>query len=381
MLLLVKKDLKKFFSKDILEIIGYFIIWRLVLLFVAFFGSGRYPINAVFYDSGFSLYKAWANWDGVHYLNIAASGYLANLKTMIFFPGYPMLVKLASFIFGDYFLSAYFISHLFALGSVIVLYKFTCLRFKKEVARMSVKLFLIFPSAFYLVAAYSESSFIFFTILSFYFAYQKKWFLASVAGFFASITRVIGVLIVIPLILEYLNQINFSVNRIKKDFMWFILVPAGMFSYMYYLYITVGNPFYFLTLQNTYYRSTSPFNPLTVLVNYFNNLRVGFFRGDNVFITSMLMDYLLTIFVFILSFFVLKKIRASLGVYTLLSILIPALTGSLAANQRYALSAFPIFILLALVSKNSLTNFGITVIFSMLLAVSMTMFINGYWVA
>lgn len=364
----MKKSLLKFFSKEILQIIGLIFLWRLALLFIAFYGSGRYPIKGIFYDGGgkINLYKAWANWDGVHYLSIAANGYLADLKTMIFFPGYPLLVKLASLIAGDFFLAAYLVSHLSAILSSIMLYKFVLLKFNKEIAQRAIFYFLIFPSSFYLVAAYSESTFILFAILSFYFAYQKRWLLTSIFGFMASLTRVIGVVIMVPLILEYLTQINFSFKKIRTNFLWLFLIPLGALIYMFYLSNTVGDPFYFLTLQNTYYRSTHPINPFIVLANYPSKLTL---------------DYLLTIMVLIFSWFIFKKIRASLGVYTFLMILIPVLTGSLTGNQRYALAAFPIFILMAQITKNNLLNLFLTIIFLMLLSVSMTLFINGYWVA
>lgn len=368
----MKKNLLKFFPKEILQIIGLVTLWRLALLFVAFYGSGSFPIKGIFYDVGveINLYKAWANWDGVHYLSIAANGYLANLKTMIFFPGYPLLIKLASLLVGDFFLAAYLVSHLSAVLSSIMLYKFVLLKFNKEIAQRTIFYFLIFPSSFYLVAAYSESTFILFVILSFYFAYQKKWLLAAIFGFMATLTRVIGAIIIIPLILEYLTQINFSLKKIRANFLWLFLILLGPLLYMFYLSNTVGDPFYFLTLQNTYYRSTDPQNPLVVLLSYFNNLKIGF-----------LLDYLLTIMVLIFSWFIFKKIRASLGLYSFLMILIPVLTGSLTGNQRYALVAFPIFILMAQISKNKLVNLFLTIIFLMLLAVSMTLFINGYWVA
>lgn len=369
-------------KKEIWQIIALFIVWRLVLYFVAFFGSSRFPINSIFYDEGttFSLYKAWANWDGVHYLSIAGGGYLADLKTMVLFPGYPLLIKLTSFLFGDLFFSAYLVSHVAAIGSLVMLYKFVMLLFSKEIAQRAIFYFLIFPSSFYLVAAYSESTFIFFALLSFYFSFKKRWFLASVFGFGASFTRVIGVLIIIPLILEYLKQINFSRKLLKANFLWLALIPTGTFSYCFYLLNTAGNPFYFLDLQNNF-RSTDPVNPLIVLVDYFNNLRISFLKGDVGFTTIILLDYLLTIMVLVLSLFIFKKIRASLGIYTFLIILIPTLTGSLAGNQRYALAAFPIFILLAKITRNNLVNQGLTIIFLLLLALSLVLFINGYWVA
>lgn len=369
-------------KKEIWQIIALFIVWRLALFFVAFFGSGRFPINTNFFDEGttFSFYKAWANWDGVHYLSIAGNGYLADLKTMVLFPGYPLLVKLTTFLFGDLFFSAYLVSHLAAIGSLIMLYKLVLLLFNKEIAQRAIFYFLIFPSSFYLVAAYSESTFILFALLSFYFSFKKRWFLASVFGFGVSLTRVIGVVIIIPLILEYLKQINFNRKKIKANFLWLTLIPMGAIFYCLYLLNTVGNPFYFLDLQNAV-RSTNPINPLVVLVNYSNILKVSFLKGEMGFTTMILIDYLLSIMVLVFSWFIFKKIRASLALYTFLIILIPTLTGSLAGNQRYALAAFPIFILLAIFAKNDLVNQGLTIISLMLLALSLTLFINGYWVA
>lgn len=60
------------------------------------------------------------------------------------------------------------------------------------------------------------------------------------------------------------------------------------------------------------------------------------------------------------------------------AILIPLSTGTLMSIGRYILPLFPTYILLASI-KNSYLKFGISLIFALLLAMNITLFVNNYW--
>ncbi len=113
------------------RILGLFLIWRIALIVVAYFGAGRFPLvsnggpGAISKIQTFDFFKSWAQWDGGHYVGIAENGY-AYIFQHAFFPLYPILIKLIGVLtFGNYFLSAYLISNLAAFGTLYFLYKYT----------------------------------------------------------------------------------------------------------------------------------------------------------------------------------------------------------------------------------------------------------------
>jgi len=150
------------------------------------------------------LIYPWANFDGVRYLSIAGRGYISEAA---FFPLYPILIRFFSGIFGTgatfgfiQFISGLLISNIFFLLSLIIFYKLIRLDFSKKIAKKTILKLLIFPTSFFFASIYSESLFLFLTLLSFYFARKGKWISASISAFFLSVTRLVGVLILPALI-------------------------------------------------------------------------------------------------------------------------------------------------------------------------------------
>ncbi|HEU4782720.1 MAG TPA: hypothetical protein VFS83_05210, partial [Ktedonobacterales bacterium] len=58
-----------------------------------------------------SMLDAWFRYDAINYVNIAAQGYMTP-KDSAFFPLYPILIYIGSFIFGNTVLTAMIVSNL-----------------------------------------------------------------------------------------------------------------------------------------------------------------------------------------------------------------------------------------------------------------------------
>ncbi len=112
----------------------------------------------------------------------------------------------------------------------------------KKVA--NILLFLLaFPTAFFFIATYSESLFLFLTTLSLYYARKNRWFLSAITTMLLAVIRLPGILLVFVLIYEYevsklgLKEVIKSTFGIKK-----ILVPFTLFfinlKHFYCLLIT-----------------------------------------------------------------------------------------------------------------------------------------------
>src|SRR3989339_2053777 len=119
-------------TKVIKKLIFLFIIWRLLLLGVAYlspiiipqFGA-RFPyFEGRLISSGLPQFIwSFGNFDGVHYLGIAQNGYLYQY-TQAFFPLYPLLIKLVSPItFGNLLIAGLLVSNTAFLIGLIVFQK------------------------------------------------------------------------------------------------------------------------------------------------------------------------------------------------------------------------------------------------------------------
>jgi hypothetical protein len=153
-----------------------------------------------------ALVNVWMRWDTAWYLKIAASGYSANDASTAFMPLYPWLIKSVGFLLGgNLMLAAILISNLFAILAVILLYELATLETRIKVnATQSVLTLLIFPTGFFLLAAYTESLFLALILASWLFAMHKKWWAAGIMGALATLCRLQGALLSPVLLCLYL---------------------------------------------------------------------------------------------------------------------------------------------------------------------------------
>ncbi|HYE67045.1 MAG TPA: mannosyltransferase family protein [Anaerovoracaceae bacterium] len=196
------------------------------------------------------LLSAWASWDSGWYLSIIKEGYALSgpvsqvQSNIAFYPLYPYLVKIVSWpvyslIPKDMVLIGFgvLLANCFLLGAMYLLYKLITLVFSDvELAERSILYMLVFPTAFYFSCFYTESTFLFFAVASFYFAKTNKWLLASLMAALASLSRPLGVTIVVPLVFMYLEAAGWNFRKLRPDFLLLGLAPAALLLYMIGLY-------------------------------------------------------------------------------------------------------------------------------------------------
>lgn len=374
-------------------IVAIVVIWRAVLWLFAFVARHRLDLLA---DPGYGkisaweaavhpLFAMWAHWDSGFYLEIARWGYFFDqtkgIYNTIFFPLYPFLIALFSFIFGsNLVLSGIIVSLTSTILACLFLYKLARLDLEENEAKRSIFYLLLYPTAVFLAAVYNESLFIFLTCASFYFARKNRWFFAGIFGFFAALCRPQGILLLPALFLEYLEQREFNFKKIKLNFLNLIWIPAGLFAFMYYLHLKFGNAFLFLTQQNFFNRQTNLVftDIIPTLKKYLTDF---FFPHPNFFPEYLIRDIEFVFFCLflVLAIFIFFSFRMSYGFYVFLGLLFPLLTGTLTSIQRYTILLFPAFIFLAKLGRKQSINFIITLIFSLFLGLFTILFVNWYW--
>src|SRR3989338_656715 len=241
-------------------ILVLFLIWRLFLFFTAFWGSfilpfqPRFPYADVFLISSDLPAFVWsfANFDGVHYLTIARSGYAAQF-TQVFFPLYPLLLSVFQKIL--YFINPLAISlivtNLFFLAGLYLFNQLLRIDYKPKEISWMVLFLLLFPTSFYFAGLYTESLFLILILLCFYLARRKMWLLAAITAGLASSARLVGIFLLPALFWEYLqdksNVRGQLLNVLKSPILY--IAPLGLISYMIYLQINFGDALYFWHAQ------------------------------------------------------------------------------------------------------------------------------------
>jgi hypothetical protein len=134
--------------------------------------------------------------DALWFLRIAADGYRPDDGSAAFFPLYPLVTRVVSWLTGGRtLLAALLVSNLAFFGALLVLYRLTARTYSDAVARRTIVYVSVFPTAFFFLAPYSESLFLLLSVSAFWFARDDRWWLAALAGAAAALTRSVGVLI------------------------------------------------------------------------------------------------------------------------------------------------------------------------------------------
>jgi hypothetical protein len=195
------------------------------------------------------LLGVWQRFDTLWYLRIAAQGYAPHDGSTVYFPLYPMLIRLlGTLFFGNYLLAALVVSNLAFVGVLFCLYRLTERQFGVTGARRSALYLAIFPTAFFFLAAYTESLFLLLTLAAFLAAHEKRWWLAGTMGFLASLTRLQAIVLVVPLVYMYFRDRSSHPSRLGPDMLGPIIIPLGAVLFVAYQYLMVGSA----PLINTY---------------------------------------------------------------------------------------------------------------------------------
>lgn len=369
--------MSQFLRSKIARILYLFLIWRILLFTIAFFApifipqfGAKFPYFEETLISSNLPHFVWAfgNFDGVHYLRIARDAY-AYQYTQAFFPLYPILIKITSYItLGNLLISALLVSNLSFLAGLLVFYNFVKKTYNDNVAFWSCLFLVSFPTSFYFGAVYTEGVFFLMVISGFYLSKTGKIWQASVVGALSSATRFVGIFLAPSLIK----------SKKLKDLIPVLIVPMGLVSYMIYLQIKFNQPFYFLTSQSVFGQDRS--TTIVLLPQVFWRYLKIVATTKGFALSNAVLELAATVFAISILATGAKKVQKQWLIFAWLVVLTPALTGTLASMPRYILVAFPIFVVLAKLRSTPI-KILILSIFVCLLAVATAFFTQGYWVA
>jgi 4-amino-4-deoxy-L-arabinose transferase-like glycosyltransferase len=291
-----------------------------------------------------NLVTAWERFDALWFLRIATAGYVDGDGSAVFFPLFPLLIRVLSPILGGHPLAAAFlVSHAAAFGSMVVLYFLTAGEFDERTARRAVLYLALFPTSFFLLAPYSESLFLLLVLASLWAARRRWWWAAGLAGAGASATRNLGILLVVPLAVEAVHQWRERRDRraLLMSLLWSAVAAAGAVAYLVYWQTSAGDSLAPIHQQQNWQRETS--FPLATLVRgTVEAFRwVGQYPGG-----YHLLDWLVAVPAVLAAAWVVLRTRPVFGAYTVFSLAAPLsyvfLPRPFMSLPRFLLVVFPI---------------------------------------
>lgn len=147
----------------------------------------------------FLLAGVWQRWDACWYAKIATYGYEAGTNAVTFFPLLPALMALGGRLLGSVTVAGLVVGFVASVVGLAVVHRLVAVDFGRAVASRTILYLLVFPSAFFLLAPFTEGLFLATAATALYGARTGRWGLALGAGFLAGLTRTPGVLLALPL--------------------------------------------------------------------------------------------------------------------------------------------------------------------------------------
>lgn len=168
-------------------------------------------------------------------MRIAQMGY--SYPAYAFMPAYPFMIRIANLLTGEWLVSSFIVSFLLGIAAVPMFQLLAEEYMNKSQALTATLLFFFFPSVFFTTSiAYSESLFAVAIIGSWLFCLRKNWVLSTAFAVMATLSRVYGLLIALPLVLRLLRG-----ERRKAAFLVMFISLVTFLGWNYYLFNLTGD--------------------------------------------------------------------------------------------------------------------------------------------
>lgn len=381
-------------------IVTWFLVWRLLLIFVVIVAALFVPTTGKFFPEllwqrGLPPWVwAWANFDGVHYVSIAKSGYFFNQQP--FFPLYPFAIQLVNELVGFHrFPNGYIISAQVVSSAAFIISLFLVVKLLKEeksegLTRWVLGTIFLFPTAFFYTAAYNDALFLLFSCLTILWCRQRQFLLAGVAGALATLTRLNGLALIFLVLAEYVG-LGWTWRdwgaKLRRIVSWealhasgVLFIPAAFLSYLFYIQKQFDTWRWIFTSMSVWQQDKLTF-PVQVFWRYLKILFLD--RSLSFTYWIAVMEFGFVLFYLFLLLYGIKKIRFSFWIFCAVSLLMPMLTGTFQGMPRYILHLSPMFFILGILLSRlpRSISYSMLILFGIGQIILLSLFSRGWFIA
>jgi hypothetical protein len=325
------------------------------------------------------VFDAFSRWDAWHYTRIALSGYpVDDAARAAFFPLFPTLVRGLAEITGRtdqpaLFASAVVVANVCLLLATMALIALARLDLGERDARRAAWYLLAFPTSLFLSAGYAESLLLALTLGAILACRSGHWLTAGVLGGFAAVSRPVGVLVGVVLLVEAFLEWRAGRLRPWRPAIAVLLPGAALLGWMAHLWMRLGDPLAFIHAQGGWDRQIG--TPWDTIIGWFNG-RMTLATGYH-----SLTDLAFTLLGAVMLVLAWRWLRRSYALYFAAMMLVPLATGSLVSMPRFVLAMFPMYLVLAILGRRQAVHDSLLVVGMGLGGVYMALFAQWYWVA
>jgi Gpi18-like mannosyltransferase len=320
-------------------------------------------------DQPSDLLRMWSHWDAPHYLDLIVFGYRDGDSSgligphgyrsiypddlalyIVFFPLFPWLGSVVNVVVDDPLVSAFVVTTIASMFVAPLLYRLVRHDEDASVALRAAWFMLIFPTAYFLHIGYTEALFMALVLGSFLAARTDRWWLAGGLGGLAALTRVNGLILVPALAAEALAQwlaMPAAERRLRARWLWIGLVPVGFGVYLGLNQVVYGDPFAFLVPQKEHwFKSLAwPWEGIDGVLRWLGNP-----NPDYVLMQGW-MELLFIAIGLVGTVHAALRFRTSWFAWMAGNWLLFVSTSFVMSTPRYVLTLFPMYVSLALASR------------------------------
>jgi hypothetical protein len=355
-------------------------------------------------------------WDSEYYLAIAVAGYddphspQLSIKddagfpasrfgqtislSYAFFPFYPLMIRILALplqILGmnpiaTAALAGVIVSALGTLLGMLALYDLTRGILDEDAALRAAFYLIIFPTGFFLLQVYSEGLFVGLAFASLAMLKRKNWLAAAILGAAATLTRAVGVALVIPMLIAWFRTEawrNLEWRRVFQERSQLLIVYHAFLAltplivFAVWKFSSLGQAFDYVQAHN-YERGFLSFGKsFLVWSDAFRTMVAGSEPQSSAYYLTEFLGLLIGVSTTI----VCLRLDPELGWFSLAVVVISWASGDVQSFHRYILAAPAVFLVLARWGQNPLFDRAWTILSLLLMGTLAMLFAFNMWVA
>lgn len=352
-----------FRRRSVLQPLAVWLGSRVALIGLTLAGSallGTPAVTQIHGKGGWVLERlVW--WDSLHFLRIADRGYLPpgirhSCCDQAFFPGYPLTIRLLTPLIGRPEWAAPLISLLFGAVAAVLLWRVAIDRAAsagdtdpRRAGLIAVSFLAVAPYGIFLSAAYSEALFLAFAIGAWWAGMRRRWWWAGLLLAGAAAVRINGALLAAALAVMYLVQLHEDRRRLPRPDILALAAPALVVGAFFgYLRYRTGSWTNWMDAEHLGWHRESAWPWQGIAISW-DSLRAA---GAPDLAVSRAADLLTVLAGLALVVVLLVLRRWPDATYLGLSVSVVAFSTVYVSSPRYALTWFPVFLLVTDLARN-----------------------------
>ena len=325
---------------------------RLIIFLVAFLGVQMFgvkrPHRSMLHGGTphkVSMLQTFQRFDAYWFLNVARNGYQVRSHkaprketNISAFPLYPVMMKLVGVATRDLTVAGTLISLASFFAVLFLLFRQVRRDHDEETATRAILYLSIFPTSWFYQAVYAEALLLLLAVLTMRAARQGKPLVCGLLGMGASLTRLAGGLLALPVLFEFTFGGGTRIRRqgLVRGLLPAVMITTGWLAYFSYISAMTNSFWFYFTAHRRYSSLVEPWTTL------WNLVAPGLLQSPSRLVALLMLTIFLAGAVK-----AARQHRLGHSIYLATGILFCLSSPNMVGLPRYMMVLFPVYIVLA----------------------------------